>query len=84
VYWPVSSGVVSARHYPELFAASEVRNELITVPAVGITHSRQTTVTAMRTDQPARVGGTTGRRPRKATLATRRHRSRMTFPAARR
>ena len=50
----MSSGVVSARHYPELFAASEVRNELITVPAVGITHSRQTTVTAMRTDQPAR------------------------------
>jgi hypothetical protein len=60
VNWPVSNGEVSARHQPELFAASEVRNEVITVPAVGIAHSRQTTVTVIRTGQPARAG----RRPR--------------------
>jgi hypothetical protein len=40
-------------------AASEVRNDVMTVPAVGITHSRQTAVIAARTGQPARPGDRT-------------------------
>jgi hypothetical protein len=41
VYWLRSNGEVMTVHQPELLAASRVRKEVTTIPAVGITHSRQ-------------------------------------------